>query len=132
MAAILPETFRLLALIEGGQLVTYQARPSAAPRGERDESTPTRRARPTNAQRAEVFIALTAPVSMHSPSSRTQALSALFQNFSAGGLIAAAKSPIPTRIVRTYDPCPSSLMSVYDVTAPNAPHQLVTGLLAGA
>jgi hypothetical protein len=41
--------------------IVDELRPSAAPRGEPDESTPTRRARPAGVQRAEVFVALTAP-----------------------------------------------------------------------
>ena len=49
----MPST-RPLALIESGQRLTHQLRLV-------DESTPTRRARPKGVQRAEVFVALTAP-----------------------------------------------------------------------
>ncbi len=52
---------RPLALVESGQRLTHQLRPSAAANPEPDESTPTRRARPAGVQRAEVFVALTAP-----------------------------------------------------------------------
>jgi len=45
---------RPLALVESGQRLTHQLRLV-------DESTPTRRARPKGVQRAEVFVALTAP-----------------------------------------------------------------------
>jgi hypothetical protein len=47
-------TTRPLALVESGQRLTHQLRLV-------DESTPTRRARPKGVQRAEVFVALTAP-----------------------------------------------------------------------
>jgi len=45
---------RPLALVESGQRLTHQLRLV-------DESTPTRRRRPSGVQRAEVFLALTAP-----------------------------------------------------------------------
>jgi hypothetical protein len=47
-------TSRPLALVESGQPLTHQLRLV-------DESTPTRRARPADVQRAEVFVALTPP-----------------------------------------------------------------------
>ncbi|MBK9189313.1 MAG: hypothetical protein IPM33_10205 [Phycisphaerales bacterium] len=47
-------TSRPLALVESGQRLTHRLRLV-------DESTPTRRARPRGVQRAEVFLALTAP-----------------------------------------------------------------------
>ena len=45
---------RPLALVESGQRLAHQLRLV-------DESTPTRRARPAGVQRAEIFVALTAP-----------------------------------------------------------------------
>ncbi len=59
-ASRLPTTAPI-ALVESGQRLTHQLRPSAAFKGRLDESTPTRRARPKGVQRAEVFVALTPP-----------------------------------------------------------------------
>jgi hypothetical protein len=54
-------TFRPLPLVDRRQRLTHQLRPSAAPKGKLDESTPTCRARPKGVQSAEVFVALTPP-----------------------------------------------------------------------
>ena len=51
-------TSRPLAIADVGGRLTHQLRPSAAPNGEPDESTPTRRARPAGVLGAEVWVKL--------------------------------------------------------------------------
>ena len=48
-------------MVQSGQRLTHQLRPSAAPSSEPDESTPTRRARPAGVLGAEVWVKLVAP-----------------------------------------------------------------------
>jgi hypothetical protein len=88
---------------EAGQRLTHQLRPSAAPKGKLDESTPTRRARPAGVLGAEVWVRLVEPGHAH------PALGTREGNGSgtSSGLVPSAQSQVPGFLFLTMTTRPS-------------------------